>query len=72
MIASPSVCSILNLARPGERWRDFFLALTRSRSRPGGLFRLETRPHFRPVRLLMPLTLRKDDRELMWINAHDA
>jgi len=32
----------------------------------------ETRQHFRPTRLLMPLTVRKDDRELMSINAHDA
>ncbi len=32
----------------------------------------ETRQHFRPMRLLMPLTVRKDDRELTSINAHDA
>jgi hypothetical protein len=25
-----------------------------------------------PMRLLMPLTVRKDERGLMYINAHDA
>jgi hypothetical protein len=30
------------------------------------------RQHFRPMRLLMRLTVRKDDRGLMSINAHDA
>ena len=70
---SPSV-SIWNLARPGAvagflRWSPDAFAVAVAAARPHWP---ETRQHFRPMRLFMPLTVRKDDRELMSINAHDA
>jgi len=54
--------------RPGAV-ADFFLALMPSLSRPGGLIGRRLGSTFVLCGFLMPLTVRKDDRGLMSINA---